>query len=113
MSELATSRGGSARPGGADGDTSGAAASLTDAPGGRRVDLLLFAAAREAAGTRRDQFVAASVADVLDQARTRYGPGFAAVADASRVWVNGEPADADHRLGDGDEVAVLPPVSGG
>jgi molybdopterin converting factor small subunit len=75
----------------------------------------LFAAAREAAGTSSADFDAASVADVLDQAQERFGPEFAAVLAASRVWVNGaEPdATATGELGAGDEVAVLPPVSGG
>jgi molybdopterin converting factor small subunit len=37
------------------------------------------------------------------------------VLDGSRVWVNGdEPAAGDAtELEDGDEIAVLPPVSGG
>jgi sulfur-carrier protein len=87
----------------------------TGGPLPRRVvaALLFFAAAREATGTRRDNVEAATVAEALDVARARYGREFAAVLDRSRVWVNGEPAEPDHQLCDGDEVAVLPPVSGG
>ena len=39
--------------------------------------------------------------------------GFAAVLSTARIWVNGEPADPATAVGDTDEVAVLPPVSGG
>jgi len=77
------------------------------------VVLLLFAAARVAAGTARDEMSAQTVGDVLALARCRYGSPFTAVLDASRVWVNGEPSPLDRMLCDGDEVAVLPPVSGG
>jgi len=75
--------------------------------------LRLFAAAREAAGTARDQMDGATVAEVLAGARRRYGEAFATVVESSRVWVNGEPAAADDPVADDDEVAVLPPVSGG
>lgn len=75
--------------------------------------LRLFAAAREAAGTGRDQMDGATVAEVLSAARARYGEAFSAVLGTSRVWVNGEPAGDDVALGEADEVAVLPPVSGG
>jgi sulfur-carrier protein len=75
--------------------------------------LRLFAAAREAAGTGRDAVDGTTVADVLDEARRRYGEGFAAVLERSRVWRNGEPATGEEPVGPDDEVAVLPPVSGG
>lgn len=78
-----------------------------------RVTLRMFAAARQEAGTGRTEMRAATVGQVIDVAGTRYGPGWAHIAGHSRVWVNGEPADASHTLCDGDEVAVLPPVSGG
>ena len=75
--------------------------------------LRLFASAREAAGTGRDELPGATVGEVLAQARRRYGDTFSAVLAASRVWRNGEPAADDDPVGDDDEVAVLPPVSGG
>jgi sulfur-carrier protein len=75
--------------------------------------LRLFASARDAAGTARDDIAGSTVAEVLELARARYGSGFAAVLDTSRVWLNGEPVDLTTEVGDTDEVAVLPPVSGG
>lgn len=82
-------------------------------PGGPEVVLRLFASARQAAGTGREVLRAATVGDALAAARARFGDGFAAVCDGSRIWVNGEPADPATALAGGDEVAVLPPVSGG
>jgi molybdopterin converting factor small subunit len=78
-----------------------------------RITLRLFAAARQVAGTAKLPLEALTVADALAQASERFGPAFAAVAAASRTWVNGEPAAADRPLSSGDELAVLPPVSGG
>jgi sulfur-carrier protein len=75
--------------------------------------LRLFAQAREAAGTGRDDVPARSVAELLDLARERYGADFADVVPTCNVWVNGEPAEADQMLRSTDEVALLPPVSGG
>lgn len=75
--------------------------------------MLLFASAREAAGTASADFTAGTVSEVLEQARARFGDAFGDVLDGSRVWVNGEPASGPETLADGDEVAVLPPVSGG
>jgi molybdopterin converting factor small subunit len=77
------------------------------------VTLLLFAAARVAAGTRRDTLTASTVAEALAAARDRYGEAFGAVLDGSKVWVNGAPAAPTDPLLPGDEVAILPPVSGG
>ena len=75
--------------------------------------LRLFAGAREAAGTGRDTFEAATVGDVLSQASERYGVGFVAVLETCRVWLNGDEATPDDAVRPSDEVAVLPPVSGG
>ena len=73
----------------------------------------LFASMREAAGRSHDEVPGATVADVLAAAVERYGPDFAARLQQCRVWVNGEPVEADSPVGDADELAVLPPVSGG
>jgi molybdopterin synthase sulfur carrier subunit len=75
--------------------------------------LRLFGPARERAGTARVDLPGRDVAEVLAAAEQRFGAPFAEVVAASRVWVNGESADVGSALGPDDEVAVLPPVSGG
>ncbi|GAB3083074.1 MoaD/ThiS family protein [Nocardioides zeae] len=76
--------------------------------------LLLFATARDAAGTTRDTFEVATVGELMTAARDRYGAPFARVLPGCRVWVNGEDDVADDRaLAAADEVAVIPPVAGG
>lgn len=75
--------------------------------------LRLFASARDAAGTGKDVIDAATVGDVLKLAKDRYSDRFADVLTTCRIWVNGEDAGLDTAVGPDDEVAVLPPVSGG
>lgn len=73
----------------------------------------LFASARDIAGTSRDDLQGDTVGDVLEAATDRYGVAFEAVLRTCRVWVNGEPARPDDPIGPTDELAILPPVSGG
>ena len=75
--------------------------------------LRMFASAREAAGTGRAEFAGSTVGDVLAAAITSFGDGFARVLPSCKVWVNGEAADPSDPVDVGDEVAVLPPISGG
>jgi sulfur-carrier protein len=75
--------------------------------------LRLFASAREVAGTGRTTIDAGSVGEVLERAVEMFGPGFADVLSTCRVWLNGEVASPATTVGENDEVAVLPPVSGG
>ncbi|MCY4067766.1 MAG: MoaD/ThiS family protein [Acidimicrobiaceae bacterium] len=75
--------------------------------------LRLFASAREAAGRGRDELSGATVREVLETACSRYGQDFTMLLETCQVWCNGEPAASDMPVGDDDEIAVLPPVSGG
>jgi molybdopterin converting factor small subunit len=94
--------------------TDGAPAGSSGSPHPRpQVQLLLFASARVAAGTGRAVFSGATVGEVLDAAGSRYGDAFTEILQQCRIWVDGEPADGDRALAGGEEVAVLPPVSGG
>lgn len=75
--------------------------------------LRLFASIREAAGTGKAQFDGATVTEVLDAASAEYGDHFVELLGICKVWVNGEPALESDPVTDSDEVALLPPVSGG
>jgi len=75
--------------------------------------LRLFGSAGDAAGVRGDDLPGDTVGDLLEVACSRYGAPFVTVLGTARVWVNGRNAPPDTPLQPGDEVAVLPPVSGG
>ena len=73
----------------------------------------LFANLREAAGVGRVEIEGSSVQKVLDAASDQFGPAFELGVEHSRVWLNGEPAELDAPVTSSDEIAVIPPVSGG
>jgi molybdopterin synthase sulfur carrier subunit len=75
--------------------------------------LLLLGPAREAAGVRDDVVDGTTLDAVLREAANRYGTKFQEILDVSQVWLNGEPAARDAVVESYDEVAVLPPISGG
>lgn len=72
-----------------------------------------FAQAREAAGSGALQFNGSTVDEVLNAAIAHCGAELARVVAMSKVWLNGEEVPRSHAVTDKDEVAVLPPVSGG
>ena len=75
--------------------------------------LRLFASVRQAAGVATATLDGATVGDVLAAATERFGPAFDEQLQACRIWRNGEPADLSDPVGADDEIAALPPVSGG
>ncbi len=75
--------------------------------------LRLFASVRVAADTGKVNVPGSTVGEVLAAADEKFGEAFAGVANTCRVWLNGEAAMATDPVGDDDEVALLPPVSGG
>jgi molybdopterin converting factor subunit 1 len=79
------------------------------------VRIRLFAMQREAAGTRElgvEVAAGATVADAWDAAVATV-PALAPGRETLRFAVNGAYADVLALLADGDEVAAIPPVSGG
>ena len=77
------------------------------------IDVRLFAALRELAGSSSlaaDGSHRGRSAEAVSQGR---GERFAAIVAVSTFVVNGERADRATVVADGDEVAILPPVSGG
>jgi molybdopterin synthase catalytic subunit len=80
-----------------------------------QVRVRLFAMQREMAGTRQLELELPDGASIEDAwaALVARVPGLAAGRSSVRFAHNGAYAPADTPLGDGDEVAMIPPVSGG
>ena len=78
------------------------------------ISVLLFGIARDLTGQSTVLLPLdgdASVGDLLSQLHGRY-PALMGIRSLL-VAVNGEYAEADQRLNNKDEIAIIPPVSGG
>lgn len=75
--------------------------------------LKFFAGAREAAGQTSTVIAADTVGELLEAAVKIYGKDLEKMIGISRIWLNGEQAEPSQALKDADEVAILPPISGG
>ena len=75
--------------------------------------LRLFANLRELAGVSEVEIPGDTVGAVLEEAADRFGAEFQRSLGHARVWLNGEPATALDSIESLDEVALIPPVSGG
>jgi len=78
-----------------------------------RVRVRFFGPARDATGVATTGLELDTVSELVGVLRARYGEPIVSLLPSCQIWVNGEPAQVDDKLADGDEVAVLPPVSGG
>jgi molybdopterin synthase catalytic subunit len=80
-----------------------------------RIKIAYFAACREAAGCREEHAELSDGAQVSDAVAWICGQhaGIERIIGSVRVAVNQEFAGPDQPLSDGDEVVLIPPVSGG
>ncbi|HJP88170.1 MAG TPA: MoaD family protein [Candidatus Limnocylindrales bacterium] len=88
---------------------------MTEAPSRLRIHIRLFAMQRELAGTRAVD-VEVALGSTIEDAWTALVARFPVLAPgrpAVRFAHNGAYAAAETTLADGDEVAMIPPVSGG
>jgi sulfur-carrier protein len=77
------------------------------------VKVRLFAALRELAGSTEVEAEGRTAGDVADSLAERFGERFGQIAAVGSLVVNGERAERSTPVAAGDEVALLPPVSGG
>ena len=78
------------------------------------IKVLFFGAAADRAGTRETRVAAGELTlDELWLVLAERYPDLSPMRDTLAFAVNGEYARGDARVAGGDEVAVLPPVSGG
>ena len=80
-----------------------------------RIKVRLFAMQRETAGTRelRLEMPLGSTVDDAWAAVVEVVPALASGRSSLRFAVNGDYSASDRKLADGDEIACIPPVSGG
>ena len=77
------------------------------------VQVLYFARAREATGGVTEETLDAADTEALKSALVQRHPALASVLETAVLAVNQEYATARVELRERDEVAIIPPISGG
>ena len=81
-----------------------------------RVKLLLFAGCREAVGSKELEMElpenVATVGEAMEVVLSRF-PQLRGLSGSVAIAVNAEYVAEDASIADGDELAIIPPVSGG
>jgi MoaD family protein len=77
------------------------------------VRVRLFAVLRELAGASEVDADGKTVGALADALSAAHGERFGQIVAVSSFVVNGERADRGSPVAEGDDVAILPPVSGG
>lgn len=76
--------------------------------------LRLFASIKQAAGNRGQlDLEATTIEELLNLASKELGAEFSDQIQQCRIWLNGKPVEMTAKITTEDEVALLPPVSGG
>jgi len=77
--------------------------------------LRLFAGVKEVAGIDMIEVDVSTVGGLVAEADGRFGADFVRSRNGAKLWLNGdeEVADLATPIGRHDEVAIIPPVSGG
>lgn len=77
------------------------------------MEVRLFAVLREIAGSGTVEADGSTVEQLVQQLCDRYGERFTAVVERSSIVIDGERVSLDAIVSGVNEVAILPPVSGG
>jgi molybdopterin converting factor small subunit len=80
---------------------------------GKQVKVIMFGPVRDITKCSSLVMTGATVGDILNQLVIHFGSPLSRLLETCAVWVNGEKSNENVKLKTGDEVAILPPVSGG
>jgi molybdopterin converting factor small subunit len=75
--------------------------------------MLFFGPAKSISKTSRIEISAQDIREALDVVINLYGPELEKLISCSRVWLNGIEVDWSTQVTQSDEIAIIPPTSGG
>ena len=80
-----------------------------------RISVLFFASLKDELGIDEVSFDSNNLSDLMDQLKSQFGEDKVSglFADNVRIAVNKELIEGDYNFSENDEVAFLPPVTGG